>query len=714
MAIQQLFTKLKEIKAKSEQSEAMVQEICQDIKSLDYGKRHLTSTITILKRLHMLVTAIDQLKHMTKERQYRDAANILEAAKQLSQQFHDFRRVQKISDLLDQVALIENDIRLQIMEDFKKGIHLPQDRSEGSLAEACRLVDALGLHVRQELLIWYSSVLFANYRTLFKPTGDRASLDKIHLRYEWMRKCLQQYDQDHSNIFPSNWLVDEQLCIDFIEVTSKQISEILESNKTQLDVSLFMQVLKTTVEFEKELQRRFSPDDADGAEDEKTGGDSHNNTTNASSTTDIKAAASATGEPPAKIFGTEEVDMTSVEGIKLKYLQAQKKKADQQSAQGQNKQAHRNYSRVPRKWNGISESFEPYMDLYVRQEDKNMQDFFVTLIEQETWTISESAHTKVLQSSSNLFLYIKKILKRSRSYTRGQKLVALHGVFKNGLVKYANQLDAHLPAVNAPLQPDNLDEQHRICYIINTAEYCYETCQSLCESIQKLVSAELAAQITVVTEQDAFHGVSTKGVKCLIARVFSVLENPLTKMTAINWQAIKEVGDSSEYVSQIGSELAKAIPPMASTLNATYLRFFCDKFVSAFVQRFIVNIYKCRRVSETGAQQLLLDTQTLQSILVKLPIIGFTGDNPPPPPPASYKKYVEKEMDKAEALLKVVGTPIDGVLSTFLTVVSGGTNFEFQKILELKGLKKVEITQLTTQLSASRTMSSTNSTIFHA
>ena len=43
-----------EIKSKADQSEAMVQEICRDIKKLDYAKKHLTTTITALRRLGML------------------------------------------------------------------------------------------------------------------------------------------------------------------------------------------------------------------------------------------------------------------------------------------------------------------------------------------------------------------------------------------------------------------------------------------------------------------------------------------------------------------------------------------------------------------------------------------------------------------------------------------------------------------------------------
>lgn len=46
--------KIREIKSKAEQSETMVQEICRDIKKLDFAKKHVTTTITALNRLTML------------------------------------------------------------------------------------------------------------------------------------------------------------------------------------------------------------------------------------------------------------------------------------------------------------------------------------------------------------------------------------------------------------------------------------------------------------------------------------------------------------------------------------------------------------------------------------------------------------------------------------------------------------------------------------
>lgn len=63
-SIKQLSSKIKEIKGKAAQSEIMVQEICRDIKRLDYAKKNLTLTITSLKRFHMLIKGVDKLEFM--------------------------------------------------------------------------------------------------------------------------------------------------------------------------------------------------------------------------------------------------------------------------------------------------------------------------------------------------------------------------------------------------------------------------------------------------------------------------------------------------------------------------------------------------------------------------------------------------------------------------------------------------------------------------
>ena len=64
-SIEELFGKINDIRRKAEQSEVMVQEICRDIKKLDHAKKHLTHTITALRRFAMLVNAVGDLPGMT-------------------------------------------------------------------------------------------------------------------------------------------------------------------------------------------------------------------------------------------------------------------------------------------------------------------------------------------------------------------------------------------------------------------------------------------------------------------------------------------------------------------------------------------------------------------------------------------------------------------------------------------------------------------------
>jgi hypothetical protein len=61
-SIAELFGKIRDIRFKAEQSEQMVQDICKDIRQLDVAKRHLTTTIIMLKRVQMLVSAVDSLQ----------------------------------------------------------------------------------------------------------------------------------------------------------------------------------------------------------------------------------------------------------------------------------------------------------------------------------------------------------------------------------------------------------------------------------------------------------------------------------------------------------------------------------------------------------------------------------------------------------------------------------------------------------------------------
>ena len=104
-------------------------------------------------------------------------------------------------------------------------------------------------------------------------------------------------------------------------------------------------------------------------------------------------------------------------------------------------------------------------------------------------------------------------------------------------------------------------------------------------------------------------------------------------------------------------------------------------------------IFKCKRINEMGAQQLLLDTHAIKTLFLGLPRLGDDGKKKRKSKAATrrmntFAKFVNKEMQKAEVLLKLVGTPTEKLMSSFQILWVGGTSQDLQGIMTLKGLKK--------------------------
>lgn len=96
-SIKQLFSHIKDIKAKAEKSEDVVREITRDIKQLDCAKRNLTSAITTLNHLHMLVGGVDSLRTQTEKRQYGEILMPLQAIMEVNGRYSDKRSLKKLT-----------------------------------------------------------------------------------------------------------------------------------------------------------------------------------------------------------------------------------------------------------------------------------------------------------------------------------------------------------------------------------------------------------------------------------------------------------------------------------------------------------------------------------------------------------------------------------------------------------------------------------------
>lgn len=161
------------------------------------------------------------------------------------------------------------------------------------------------------------------------------------------------------------------------------------------------------------------------------------------------------------------------------------------------------------------------------------------------------------------------------------------------------------------------------------------------------------------------------------------------------WSNVETPIGHSAYVTAATAHLQHTFPFLRDNLQEArkYFTQLCNKFAATFTPKFISNLFKCKPLSQGGAEQLLLDTHTLKKVLLDLPCWESVVKTAP----VSYTKTVIKGMTKAEMILKVVLVPHDRVenfIESYNKLLPSSDNVEFQKILDMKGVKRPESTIL--------------------
>lgn len=679
--IGQLFVQIRDIKNKAESSEEMVGEITRDIKQLDCAKRNLTSAITTLNHLHMLVAGVDTLKGLIKNRQYGDIVMPLQGITEVINHFTDYKDIPQIEQLSAEVKEIQVTLAEQISADFRDTFSSTTSKSSISnwqLAEACRVVSILDPKVKKDLLKWFIELQLSEYVHLFNEAEDVAWIDKLDKRYAWFKKHLLQIEEKFGAMFPSEWQLSERITVEFCNITKNELAKIMIKRKNEIDVKLLLFAIQRTANFENLLARRFT-----------------GITLNRNESTKMRKP-----DQPTKTEEQAENDSAEDEGVSP-------------------------FSGI------IGECFYPYLYVYINSVDRNLFELMERFVSDTRTELAredltcETTPAVVLSSCADLFLFYKKSLVQCCELSNEQPMLSLANTFQKYLREYATKVfQSNLPKLgnNTPsltasvtnitrksLMKDfsfrgqtemgkyTCQELSRICSILSTAEYCLETTQQLEEKLKEKVHPNLVDKINMSQEQDLFHNVIFNCIQLLVQDLEMSCEPALIAMSKMQWQNIESVGDQSGYVNAITTHLKATVPLLRTKLSLSrkYFTQFCIKFANSFIPKFIQYVYKCKPLSTVGAEQLLLDTHSLKTILLDLPSIGSQVNRKPP---TSYTKIVVKGMTKAEMILKVVMAPTEpdtSFVDQFLKLLPDSDISEFQKILEMKGLKATEKNHLT-------------------
>ncbi|XP_054262069.1 vacuolar protein sorting-associated protein 53 homolog [Macrosteles quadrilineatus] len=690
LVIKQLFNQTLEIKTKAEQSEETVKEITREIKQLDCAKINLTASITTINHLHFLVGGVNTLKMLAGKRQYGEIVMPLQGVVDVVKHFFKYTDIPQIKTLTDDVQEIKNYLAEQIKHDFHKaftGIGASKFTPTRSLAEACLVIDILEPKVKQEFLKWFVTIQFDEYLVLFCDSEENAWLDKIDKRYTWFKKYLIQCEDKFGSLFPPHWEVFEQITIKFCLTTRAELTKIMHKRAKEIDVKLLLYAIQRTSIFEHLLSARFTE----------------------------------------KIL-LEKKDRYICSKINIEKTLKQKSAPILVDIKNQedNQPISFREQEISEFQNIIGECFLPYLYIYIDSIDLNLYDLFERFVTESKQDFNNEQPVRktiqgVLPSSGDLFVFYKKFLVQCNQLSNGLPMLSLCEIFKKYLMEYAVKiLQSNLPVfggLNSVSMSSSVNgiardfpsassiiqnflkegeisrfskaDVGRICCIVITSEYCLEMTRQLEEKVKEKIDPSLYEKINFTQEHDIFHSVISNCTQLLVQDLEMACEPALSAMSKIDWMTLETVGDQSAYVTKITSHLKTSIPFIKDSLSSSrkYFTQFCVRFANSIISKFIKTLFKCKPLSTVGAEQLLLDTHMLKTVLLDIPSLGSHVDMKAP---ASYIKVILTGMTRGEMILKLVMAPIEPAtvfVDQFLKLLPDFDIQEFQKVLDMKGLK---------------------------
>lgn len=675
------------VQEKASQSERAVLEITKDMKRLDCAKRHLQRTITTLKRLHMLVHAVEQLRLACLLKpfpDYRNASHLVDATRLLLKHFEAYTlKVEPMRLLEIKVMDLQLDLKKGITRGFRvvgfgmvkalemEGAPVINGKDDNEvmsimttqvMADGTLLVDSLGLDSREAFLQTICDDHLRPYKTLFLPQAapnkkskpqhsfkiqeeiveekPAYALEQVERRFAWFRRLLREMDEKFPGVFPHYWNFQYVLTKHFLELTHNHLLDLFRGptkDKDSQNATLLLKALQKTILFEKEMMAWLQRD---------------------YKTVFLLHSADGTRAPASHVQDDESLEFDldgkavaagSAEGIRIKY---ERQKRDQRKgekiAAAALDEGRASAEQVPvETLVGIASSaFDDYMGPYIALEEQSMDEQLVESL--GDGAVDSRGELPVFTSSTSLFVYIKGSITRCTAMTKGKAFFLLFQSFQDSLNKYAQVLSSKLP-VNGSEKPsvavgglkltassfgkhaENSSTiippggEVTVCHVISTCEYCVDTVEALQDLIRDTIDAEFQERIDVTNQQDHFHDVTAKSIRVLVAGLMNRNESVLNTMQNTKWETFDEVGEESWYVRSVHKETEPFVALIRGLLPASYFRSFCDKFAMVFTTTYYETLIRLKRISEQGSQQLLLDVYNIKTLLLRLPVIEATN-----------------------------------------------------------------------------------------
>ena len=649
------------IKENTDTNETTVKLICNDIKNLDNARNNITVTISSLTKLIMLITGIEKLESFVKEKQYKEAANAIAASNDIMEYFKEYRHVTQVNSLYQKKDALCNSLLNTICDELKNDINLLPQNSD-RLYDACLAVNAIGDRAIGEIKTWFTQYKLAPYEKMYDPKIENAiEFKDTEKRFDWLKRALKEYDKLYDDVFPPSWGFKSQLCQEFCRITKLQLNEILMMNVEgikNIEVEVLVKVLNSTISFEKSLNEYLISEYPDTDDNIKS----------------------------------NFLDMNVIEEIRTKYSEAKSNKKN-----GRKDPNPKPRYRLFRVIGIISESFEPYMNSYVTNEEKKIKDIIRNLVQ------NDRIEGKLYVSSLYLFNNIKQAMSRCLTFSKSKTFFDLSIKFKDiflfyiekilnqkfNLNFYSNEINKNKNLKQADFTP--------ICYLINTCDYCITTIGALTSSVQEKIEEKYQNNISYDDIVGKFREIYKKCFDLLSTDLKNSVEVQLQfGIIKKNWVLGTSGGkDTNAFVIGISKILNDEFNFIKNILQEEFLCHYLN-VVPKIISELLINyLYKIKKIDESGAQEIYTNIGELKNIILNLyyivvkPVPGQNKEND-----SRYNclnMILKKEMSRVENRLKTLGSNVTEFGNAYKNFVEDKSREDFDKLLQLRGIRKNDI-----------------------
>lgn len=333
----------------------------------------------------------------------------------------------------------------------------------------------------------------------------------------------------------------------------------------------------------------------------------------------------------------------------------------------------------------ISEAFEPHLSIWVESQDKQLSTLIPKYRQQPVRSAEEEFHPQlVIPSSTELFHQYRVTLAQCAKLSTGDRLLELSQTFGKYLDTYAQQVLFYFLS-NKTGGPSIEDA----VIILNTADYCYQTTNQLEEKIKVRISEDLRDKVDMQPQADSFMGVASAAVRALVVKSEADCATAWREMRNVPWSKMDTVGDQSSYITSLLQRVNDRSGEILRYMQKPqYARAYCDNLVDSLTNTYLNNIVAVRPITETGAEQMLLDSYVLKKGLCQLSTLNAESGTPPN---QAFVKRVTQTVSKLDPLLKTLqvrSSPSEGLVQAYLIHIRDRSEANFRKVLELKGITK--------------------------